>query len=185
MDKRAGLAGGLVGFVLGAVACGAAFSLFAPSGAAAPETVRRVEAPAPGREVKSYSQRIILAAVKAEEIDDAIATMGLPNVEQQRVRDDLAEGKYRLVWITLWDWDASRDTGDTISINSDAYHRLFTLHNHRTRIAIPEPKRGYIELRGEQTEDGVIAISLLSGAQPLALPRMTLGQSIKVEIDAP
>jgi hypothetical protein len=59
------------------------------------------------------------------------------------------------------------------------------LHNRRTRIAIPEPKSGYLELRGEQTEDGIIAISLLSGAQPLALPRMALGQSVKVEVDTP
>jgi len=126
----------------------------------------------------------MLFAVKSDEINGAIETMDLPDREQQTVRDDLQSHKYRLLWLTLWDWDAQINRGDTISITSDNYHRLFTLRAQRTRIAIPAPKSGLIELRGERTEDA-ITVSLLSGAQPLAMPRMAVGQNIKIEIDTP
>jgi len=184
MRFRAALSGGLVGFVLGIFVAGAAFSVFALSGQT-PVAARRIEPAHPLVQVKTYTHRIVLAAIGRQDIDGAVATMGLPHLEQQRIREDLEEGRYRLLWLTLWDWDASTEKGDTISISSDTYRRLFTLHNRRTTIAVPEPKSGYLELRGEQSEDGNISISLLSGAQPLALPRMSLGQAIKVEIDTP
>jgi len=130
-------------------------------------------------------QRLLLFAVRSDELDAAIATMDLPAKEQRAVRNHLENGEYRLLWLTLWDWDAESSTGDTISITSDNYHRLLTLRNRRSKIAVPEPKSGYIELRGERTDDGIIAISLLSGAQPLAVPRMSVGQSVKLEIDTP
>src|SRR5262249_4355711 len=184
MRSRIGLLGGVTGFALGVVATAAVMTM--RTGVAQPPVAsRRAEAAPVAPTVKTYSHRILVAPVKRDDLDGAIATMSLPHSEQQRVRDDVEEGKYRLVWITLWDWDASRETGDTISITSDFYRRLFMLRNRRTAVAVPEPKSGYIELRGEQTEDGVIAISMLSGAQPLALPRMTLGQSIRIEIDTP
>jgi hypothetical protein len=58
------------------------------------------------------------------------------------------------------------------------------LNSRRTRIAIPEPRSGYIEMRGEATEDGNISISILSGTQPIALPRMSPGQAIRFQIDS-
>jgi hypothetical protein len=38
-------------------------------------------------------------------------------------------------------------------------------------------------MRGEATEDGNIAISLLSGTQPIALPRMLAEQTIRIQIE--
>lgn len=184
MHSRTVLLGGVVGFVLGVVATAGVMTMLTPP-LQTQVSPRRADAAPVVSPVKTYSHRILVASVKRDNLDEAIATMNLPHGEQQRVREDLDEGKYRLVWITLWDWDASREIGDTISITSDSYRRLFTLRNRRTVIAVPEPKSGYLELRGEQTEDGVIAISMLSGAQPLALPRMTLGQTIRIEIDTP
>jgi hypothetical protein len=187
MDKRSrtGLAGALVGFIFGVALTAGVMSVFFASSAPAPVSSRRSEQAQVQAPVKTYSHRILVAAVKRDDVDEAIATMSLPHTEQQRIRDDVQEGKYRLVWITLWDWDTTNEKGDTISLTSDAYRRLFTLRNRRTTIAVPEPKSGYLELRGEQTEDGIFNISLLSGAQPLALPHMALGQSIRVEIDTP
>jgi hypothetical protein len=188
MDARSriGLAGGIAGFAFGVVLTAGIMSIFIASSAPLATTSRRSEqVVAPQPQVKTYSHRILVAPVKHDELGDAIATMNLPHTDQQRMRDDVDEGKYRLIWITLWDWDTATEKGDTISIASDAYRRLFTLHNRRTTIAVPEPKSGYLELRGEQTEDGMIAISLMSGATPLALPHMTLGQIIRVEIDTP
>jgi hypothetical protein len=188
MDARSriGLAGGIAGFVFGVVLTAGTMSVFVASTAPLTTSPRRSEQPLIQQpQVKTYSHRILVTPVKHEELGDAVSSMNLPHTEQQRARDDVDEGKYRLVWITLWDWDASGEKGDTISIASDGYRRLFTLRNRRTTIAVPEPKSGYIELRGEQTEDGAIAISLMSGATPLALPHMTLGQIIRVEIDTP
>jgi len=48
----------------------------------------------------------------------------------------------------------AEETGNTISILSDDYRRYVTLNGRRTRIAIPEPRSDYIEMRGEVTEDG-------------------------------
>jgi hypothetical protein len=39
-------------------------------------------------------------------------------------------------------------------------------------------------MRGEVTEDGNISISILSGTQPIALPRMSPGQAIRFQIDS-
>jgi hypothetical protein len=183
----ASMAGGIAGFVLGIAVSATTMGVLAYSRTSSSfETAKSFvpTTPDPGK-VKTYAHRIVLPSVASGDVDDAIASMGLPPVEQHRVRQDLDEGQYRLLWLTLWDWDTANDKGDTISITGDNYRRLFVLHNRRTRIAIPEPKSGYLELRGEQTEDGIIAISLLSGAQPLALPRMALGQSVKVEVDTP
>ena len=51
------------------------------------------------------------------------------------------------------------------------------------RIAIPEPWSGYIEIEGHETSDGVVAVSLLNGAEPLAIPCMRLGEKIKLALD--
>jgi len=109
--------------------------------------------------------------------------MNLRGDEESKLRDKMARDKSRLLWLTIWDWDTTSALGDTISITSDEYRRLIRLTSQRNRVAIPEPRSGYIELRGEQSEDGIIAISLLSGTYPLALPHMTPGQALKVEID--
>ena len=130
------------------------------------------------------SQRLVLSVVKSDEIDSAIESMNLPLKKEMRVRRNLESHKYRLLWLTLWDWDTQTSTGDTISIASNKYHRVLTLKKQHSRIAIPEPKSGTIELRGEHTEDA-ITISMLSDTQPVAMPRMAVGQRIKINIDTP
>jgi hypothetical protein len=179
--ERTGPIWGLVGFILGAVLSGSAVGALGPSTsmssyksqAAAP--VERADA------ALALPQRIIVSEVKTDEIESAIGTFAV--AVQRKIRKDVASGKYRLLWLTAWDWDTAEETGNTISILSDGYRRYVTLNSRRTRIAIPEPRSGYIELRGEATEDGNISISLLSGTQPIALPRMSLEQTIRVQIE--
>ena len=109
--------------------------------------------------------------------------MALSRQKRQQLRNELAGQKLRLLWLTLWDWDTTAESGDTISIAADDYQRLFTLSSHRTRIAIPEPRTGHIAFRGERTEDGIIAVSFLSGNRPVALPYMRVGDAVELEID--
>ena len=87
------------------------------------------------------------------------------------------------MWLTAWDWDTTGEIGNSISILSDGYRKYAALSNRRARIAIPEPRSGYIEMRGEVMESGSVSISVLSGTQPLALPQMSLEQTIRIQIE--
>ena len=120
--------------------------------------------------------QIYLPVVAPQDIDSALDSMALTSGERRELRSELAGANRRLLWLTLWDWDTATESGDTISIAVDDYQRLFTLASHRTRIAIPEPRDGRMILRGERTEDGIIAISFLSGTRPIALPYMRGGR---------
>jgi hypothetical protein len=185
-DQRLGATWGLGGFVLGAVFSAAVLSALGHQLAltSTPPLNSPMDTPPAGAASQAAaSPRLMLFAVKRHEVMGAIETMELPTSQQRIVLGNVANQKYRLLWLTLWDWDAQISGGEAISITSDNYHRLFTLGDKRTKIAIPEPKSGFIELRGEHAEDG-ITVSLLSGAQPLAMPRMSVGQTIKIEIDA-
>ena len=95
----------------------------------------------------------------------------------------LTRGTKRLLWLTIWDWDTQNADGDTVEIRSGTYTRRVKLAATHQRIAIPEPWSGYIEIEGQETSDGVVAVSLLNGAEPLAIPRMRLGEKIKLALD--
>jgi len=53
----------------------------------------------------------------------------------------------------------------------------------RQLLVNPEPRSHYIELRGEVAEGGNISIFLLSGTHPIALPSMSAGQAIRIQIE--
>ena len=182
---KTGVTCGLVGFVLGGLVSRTVVDAWRqPAAPIAPAHAATDGAVA--LQVRPLPQRVVLQAVQPQDVPAALQSMGLDEPGQVLIRHDLETRKYRLLWLTLWDWDAQSETdGDTISIKSDEFRRAVKLLNRRQQIAIPEPRSGYIELNGEQTGDGVIAISILSGAQPLALPRMAIGQTARIEIDAP
>ncbi|HEX9489853.1 MAG TPA: hypothetical protein VF930_06180 [Stellaceae bacterium] len=127
--------------------------------------------------------RVYLPGVAAQDYNQALDSMGLSPPERRQMRSDIEARKVRPLWLTLWDWDTQTESGDTILIIAGDYQRLFTLSSHRTRIAIPEPRSGTIELRGERSEDGIIAISFLTGSRPVAVPYMRPGDTAKLEID--
>jgi hypothetical protein len=183
--QRTGPIWGLAGFILGAVLSGSAVGALGHSASTSlSPSSDKPQAQAPVEKADAtlaLPQRIIVSEVKNDEIEAAINTFAV--AAQRKIRKDVAGGKYRLLWLTAWDWDTADETGNTISILSDGYRKYVTLNNRRTRIAIPEPRSGYIEMRGEATEDGNIAISLLSGTQPIALPRMSLEQTIRIQIE--
>ena len=175
--KRPELICGLIGFTLGALLSGAAVGAIGYAGARVPSsTVQEAEI----RKIE-HSFPVYLPVVKSDEIDAAVSS--LPKKEQRIIREDLAAQKYELLWLTIWDWDtATAEEGNTISITSDEFRRIITLNGQRTRTVIPRPKTGYIELRGEATEDGNVSISLLSGTQPIALAAMPPGRIKKIVV---
>ena len=172
---------GLAGLVVGAALSAGAVMALRP--ATAPASVQPASASLAQKDAPSaiLPQRVILSVVAKDEIEAAI--QNFPVGVQPKIRKDVTGGKYRLLWLTAWDWDVAVELGDTVSILANDYRRFIQLNSHRTRIAIPEPESGYIELRGEVSEDGIIAISVLSGSQPIALPRMAIGQPLRINID--
>jgi hypothetical protein len=177
---------GLAGFILGAALSGTAVGALGHSTStlpAPPSDKPQVQAPVGNADAsRVLPQRIVVSVVKADEVEAAIKTFA--EGAQRKIRKDVASGKYRLAWLTVWDWDtAEGEVGNTISILADDYRRYVTLNERRTRIAIPAPRSGYIEMRGEVSEDDNISISLLSGTQPIALPTMSPGQAVKLHID--
>ena len=168
---------GLIGFTLGALLSGAAVGAIGYAGA-------RVPAPTMQEAAISQVERkfpIYLPPVESDEIEAAISS--LPKKEQRIIREGLANQKYELLWLTIWDWDTvAGEEGNTISITSDDFRRIITLNPQRTRTVIPRPKSGYLEFRGEATQDGNISISLLSGEQPIALRILPPGVTNKVMV---
>lgn len=180
---RTGAIWGLLGLMLGAIVSGAVVSTFArPSTSTSPELSRNAAPVVVGDQEVITHHRIVLSLVSTDEIFDAVETMRKLPEEQKSIRADLEKHKYRLLWLTAWDWNMQGEVGDTIAITSDSFRRVLRLSHHQRRIAIPEPRSGYIEVEGLQAEGGIISISLLSGTQPIALPRMSVGDIAKIEI---
>jgi hypothetical protein len=127
-------------------------------------------------------QRFLLTIVESDEIEAAIKDF--PFKGQKKLREELTSGTTRLLWLTAWDWDtAEGEPANTILISTDNYRQIVSLNNRRTRIAIREPKSGYIEVQGVYTVDGNINISLLSGTQPIALPVMAPGTKTRIAVE--
>ena len=173
--KRPELICALIGFTLGALLSGAAVGAIGYAGAPVPSSTMQEAA------ISQVERKfpVYLPPVKSDEIEAAVSS--LPKKEQRIIRQGLANQKYELLWLTIWDWDtATGEEGNTISITSDEFRRIITLNGQRTRTVIPRPKSGYLEFRGEATEDGNISISFLSGSQPIALPVVQPGITKKV-----
>ena len=183
MFKRTGAIWGLVGVTLGVLLSGAAVGVIGTPAArvVSPDTIQINEISKDLSSPITLSRPIILPIVKSDEIDAAINSFS--KKEQHKLREDLASRGYQLLWLTVWDWDTEAgEDGTTISIGVDDYRRIVKLNSRRTRTVIREPKSGYIEFRGETTDDGNISISLLSGTQPIALPSIPSGKIVRVPI---
>jgi hypothetical protein len=66
--------------------------------------------------------------VVAEEFEEALAAIKFGTEEERGWRRQLASGKRRLLWLTLWDWDAQgEDDTDTIQMKRriHAKHQAF------------------------------------------------------------
>jgi hypothetical protein len=145
---------------------------------------------APAIVVPTFSEQkttgpVILSSVKEAELGDALATMGLGAERQRVIADEVNRHQYRLLWLTVWDWDGD-DTPDLISITSGDYKRQMQLPKSRKTIAIPEPPSRYIEISGDPRNtgyEGWTTLALLSGARPIALSRLVAGKSVKIELD--
>src|SRR4051812_30971354 len=120
VGKLQNLVWGLGGVVLGVALSAATVGALRPSAAtSAPPAKLQTEASVEGAESSSpLSQSIVLTVVKDNEI--RVAIKDFPDGVQKKILLDVSSGKYRLLWLTVWDWDTAPDeAGNTISILTD------------------------------------------------------------------
>jgi hypothetical protein len=133
--------------------------------------------------VQKKSGPVILDVVKENEFEEALATMDLAPETRQRIVDDVKSHKYRLLWLTLWDWDGDGPV-DHITLVSGAYQRKMGVPKARERIAIPDPPATYVEIIGDPSGPSWVTLGLLSGSCPIALERVEPGSAIRIDVDA-
>lgn len=85
-----------------------------------------------------------------------------------------------LVWVTLWDF-ADPD-GDIIHVSSAGYEIDVPLQKIQTRIAVPVDGSKAVKISGVRDGGGGITLGLQSGAGPVSLPVLTVGQLITLPI---
>jgi hypothetical protein len=127
--------------------------------------------------------RLTLRPVAQHDLAKALDTMGLEHGHRRTWLEQPSQ-RPRLLWLTVWDWDPESGLGDRVRISSGDYGRSLTLRSHRQEIAIPEPRSGRIEITGEAAAGDFIAASVLSGVYPVAIPYMSPGETVTIEIDA-
>jgi hypothetical protein len=145
----------------------------------------------PGAIVATFSEQksagpVILTGVRESELADALASMGLSPERERVIADEVKSHRYRLLWLTVWDWDGDV-VPDRISITSGDYKRQMELPKARKTIAIPAPPSRYIEISGDSHNvgyEGWTTLALLSGERPIALSRLVSGKSVQIEIDS-
>lgn len=178
--------------LLGGLLIGVVISM-APASSIDSPTLRKiargVSAPSAPKVPTSAEQvsvgTVIVPMVKDAELADALASMDLPNDEQARIASDVKAGRYKLIWLTIWDWDGD-ETVDRIRIVSGNYQRIMELPKLRRTIAVPNPASSFIEIIGDPHNVGYggwTTLGLLSGARPIALSRMVPGTTARFDVD--
>ena len=186
------VAGTSLGVVLSPTVFGGVLSLFhemqAPPVAGKHARIGSPDSPAivvPSFAEQKTTGPVILSSVKEAELGDALVSMGLSAERQRIIADEVKQHQYRLLWLTVWDWDGDA-TPDRITITSGDYKRQMELPKSRKTVAIPEPPSRYIEISGDPRNSGYegwTTLALLSGARPIALSRLVPGKSVQIELD--
>jgi hypothetical protein len=122
-----------------------------------------------------------LDPVASGDVREAIGNMHLaPDIAEELLRD-VTSGKTSLVWVTLWD-DMSED-GDVVALSSEGIRTVVTLKNAQTRIALPRPSAGVIDMEGvTDGAGGGITVGIMSGSTPVEVSPMQPGQVIGIPV---
>lgn len=123
---------------------------------------------------------VALAVVKKADTEAAIEGMAVTVEKKQELREAVAAGRERLVWLTLWDTVA--EDGDVVHVQSGTFSQTVPLLHAPKRIAIPEPPTGVVNITGGRDGGGGITIGILSGETPVNLPFLKPGQVVGVPV---
>ena len=106
--------------------------------------------------------------------------MAVPEQKRTEIKEAVASGQTRLVWMTLW--DTVVEDGDVVQIDSGSFSQTVPLLHAPKRIAIPAPPTGVVNVTGGRDGGGGITIGILSGQTPVNLPYLDPGQVVGVPV---
>lgn len=121
--------------------------------------------------------------VPAAETQSAVAALKLPAADASRLQQELVAGTSRLIYVTLWD-DVAVD-GDVVRLSSNGLSIDLSLSHQPTRVAIPAPPQGVVNLTGVRDGGGGITVAVMSGSEHVPLPPMSPGQKIGIPVRVP
>lgn len=128
----------------------------------------------------ALQSKISLPSVQPQEMDEALATMKLPEKEKEALQEQISAGRVDLVWVTLW--DNFQQDGDVVSLHSDGMTMVVPLLKKPTRIALARPAGGVINLTGVRDGGGGITLGLMSGPDQVLIPPMAPGQVVGIPV---
>ncbi|MDR3533234.1 MAG: hypothetical protein P4L90_22085 [Rhodopila sp.] len=124
---------------------------------------------------------ISMRLVGDAEREAAIQALGLPPVAEQQLIADVAQGRIRLGWISLYDSDT--EDGDVVDIVSMGLRHTMTLTKTPVAVAIPIPADGKMRLVAtDEGRGGGVTVGILTHRGPWALPPMRVGDAILVTV---
>ncbi len=85
-----------------------------------------------------------------------------------------------LAWLTLW--DHRDEDGDIVRVVSEGYARSVPILHVPVTLAVPVPASGVINIVGVHDGFGGITVGIKSGATPVLLPVLSVGQVVGVPV---
>ncbi len=118
------------------------------------------------------------AAVASSAVSRPAARPSIPApVAQAAPEDDI---ELPLAWLTLW--DHRDEDGDIVRVVSEGYSRTVPILNTPVTLAVPVPASGVVNVIGIHDGMGGITVGIQSGATPVLLPVLSVGQVVGVPI---
>lgn len=128
----------------------------------------------------ALQNKVSLPSVQPQDLAEALTTMKLPEKEREALQAEISDGQIDLVWVTLW--DNMVEDGDVVSLHSDGVTIVVPLLKKPTRIALPRPTKGVINLTGVRDGGGGITLGLMSGPDQVLIPPMAPGQVVGIPV---
>ena len=117
---------------------------------------------------------IQLDRVPAQDRQQAVSELKLPAPQAAALLTEVDAGRTDLVYITVWD-DVAED-GDVVELSSDGLTVSVPILNQPSRIALPMPRQGVVNIAGVRDGGGGITVGAMSGSARVALPYMQMGE---------
>lgn len=141
----------------------------------------------------AHLKAVNVEPVTLEDAEKALDTMQLAPDQRQQLQNTVllkaskllganktGGDSTKLVWITVWDFDSP--DGDVVHISSAGYETDVTLRKVQTRIAVPLDVSRIVKITGVHDGGGGITLGVKSGASPISLPVIQVGQILDLPV---